>query len=448
MRLKFLIPVIGLFMISIIGCEETTEDTEETETEGEKITETTIEELKQGNFDPGDSIRLEGTFVGGRSPFLVDDAEKLLRNAPLKEQSYARMDCTSVVEFAEGAEKGQILEVTGVVQEFDSEEDLTNADLIGEEYLIGLELTEPPKIVGRTDIDLSGFRIIDDLCDLNPALCDPITTIQENKYALLYSGGYNSANNYPRYWNDLKFMYLTLVNKHGYDPNNIKVVYASGTPEDNQMPVDYAASSSGLNNAFSDLQTAVDGNDKLFVFTTNHGGGYHSGKSANYSGLQDTNGDENDVQSIDETMARYNASSLVSDDAFASQINNLNAGTMIMVFEPCFSGGFLADVSGTDRVVMSAATATEFSWALQGGGYDAFAYHFTSAVNGSEPNGNPVYADSNGDGDVSMLEAFQYATNNDSQSETPLYEDSGDGIATSSPTATGTDGQFGSNVTL
>ncbi len=441
MKPKIILPLLFLFILTAVGCEEMLDENLETP-------ETTIEEIKAGNFDPGDTVKVQGTFVGGEAPILVDSASKLLRNAPLEEESYLRLDPGSVAEFAEGTERGQILEVTGVIKRFESEEDLINADLIGEEYLIGLKLVDPPEIIGQTEVDLSRFYPIDDICALNPAICEPIQSLVETKYALLYSGGCNSVSNYGRYWNDLKFMYKTLVNKYGYDPNNIKVVYADGKQEDNNMPVDHPATSAGLNNAFTDLQSDVDATDKFFVFTTNHGGGYHNSKSKVIGGLQDSNSDENDTQSIDETMCRYNASSYLDDDTFASHINSMNADHMIMLFEPCFSGGFLADVSGSDRVVMSAATENEFSWALKGGGYDAFAYHFTSAVNGHDPQGNQVNADSNGNGRVSILEAFQYATNNDSQSETPQYEDSGDGVTTSSPSATGTDGQYGSNVTL
>ncbi len=99
--------------------------------------------------------------------------------------------------------------------------------------------------------------------------------------------------------------------------------------------------------------------------------------------------------------------------------------------EQCFSGGLIADMTqgGSNRIIMSAAGEYEFSWAMPPSyNYDEFSYHFTCAINGADPKGNKVNADRNGDGKISMVEAFNYAISKDTQSETPWYEDSGDGI--------------------
>lgn len=439
--------IISIIIISglifIAACDELLDIVDNT-------THTTIEVVKTGGVDVGDTVRLEGTFIEGEAPLIVDEPMKLMRNTPLEEDSYIRLDISSLNEYADEITMGQIIEVKAVIIEFESAADRTNAELIGGAYLRGLKLIDKPSVKGETEVDLSWFRPIGSICQLNPQICESISeTLKSDSYALLYSGGCNSASNYGRYWNDLKFIYLTLINKYSYDPDHIKVVYADGTQEDSEMPVDFDASATGLNDAFAELQAEVDFNDKFFVFTTNHGGGYLTSESANKSGLNDTDGDENDTESIDETMCRYNSATLLRDDEFADLVNSINAGRMIMVFEPCFSGGFLADVSGENRVVMSAATENEYSWSYSGGGYDEFVYHFTSAVNGNDPDGNSVDADSNNDGVVSMLEAFNYASTNDAASETPQYDDDGDGVTTANPSASGSgDGQFGSTITL
>ena len=414
-----------------------------------KVTDSNIEEVKSGKFEPGDTVRINGTYVDGNAVYLVDDASKLLINMPLDEENYIRLDPNSTEEYTNGVETGQIIEVKGVVVEFESEEDKINAEHIGKAYIIGLKVIEFPKIIGKADVDLTFLVPGISICEMNPVLCQKIGDVfKSDEYALLYSGGCNAANNHSRYWNDLKFMYLTLINKYDYDPDHIKVVYANGTASDTEMPVDYAASVSGLQNAIDELQTAIDFNDKLFVFTTNHGGGYDTGDSKNHGGISDSDGDELDVYSYDETMCRYNAA-LLSDDDFADMINSINAAQMIIVLEPCFSGGFLRDLSGENRVIMSAATEFQSSYARSGGAYDEFSYHFTSAVNGNDPDGNTIDADDDNDGRVSMLEAFTYAKNNDIKSESPQYEDDGDGVSTPTPSASGSgDGSFGSTVTL
>ena len=80
--------------------------------------------------------------------------------------------------------------------------------------------------------------------------------------------------------------------------------------------------------------------------------------------------------------------------------------------------------------------------------YDEFLYHFTAAVNKADHKGKKVNADSNKDGDVSMVEAFNYARSKDSQSETPWYEDSGDGVPHSGAMPSQGEGKLGGNTTL
>ena len=46
----------------------------------------------------------------------------------------------------------------------------------------------------------------------------------EEKYAILYSGGINEEKAYYRYWNDIIYMKF-ILEMHGYDPANIYVVY-------------------------------------------------------------------------------------------------------------------------------------------------------------------------------------------------------------------------------
>lgn len=444
------------------GCDDEDDNDTTPDDNGKKEVPTyAISQIKTGNVEPGDTVKVKGTYVlpgseidAHHQPFIVDSGQKVMTNASLPEESYVRFERSSAREYMQEVETGQIIELTGVVKKFENKEDFKVSEMKGPEYLTGLKPTQPPRLTGKSKIDFSEFEYKEP-CVTHPIVCEQIQDILPSKFALLYSGGISAGSNYQRYWNDLKFMYLTLVNKYGYKPENIQVVYAAGNPEDSKMPVDYAATNNGLNNAFSDLQSRVGNGDKLFVFTTNHGGGYLTSQYSqftsyspgNFRGSRDFDGDENDANSIDETMFFYNASDVLEDDEFVKQLDQLNPETMIIVLEPCFSGGFIADLSDNDRIVVSAAVENEFSWSYTGGAYDAFAYHFTAALNGNDPNGNQVNADQNNDGEVSILEAFQYANNNDSRPESPQYDDNGDGTSTGSPTANGNDGAFGSNVT-
>ena len=106
---------------------------------------------------------------------------------------------------------------------------------------------------------------------------------------------------------------------------------------------------------------------------------------------------------------------------------------------------FISQISGNNRIILTACSATESSWACNTeGSYDEFVYHFTSAVNFQTPGGSPVNADTNGNGYVSMVEAFNYASNHDSRAESPHYDDNGDGTGQLASIPNGGDGTLGS----
>jgi hypothetical protein len=384
---------------------------------------------------------LEGYFVNETVPMLVTDMELLRINRPLPESAYIVLQGPGIEAFAKTeASYGAFVRIRGRVR----------AERAANGRLMEIDFICPnlPEIL-RKAAALQKPVVID-ICRINPRICSIIGRLPR-KYALLYSGGYNAANAHKRYWNDLKFMYMTLRNKYGYTDANIVVVYKDGTGEDTDMPVDFAASTTGFDGAIAYLKSKTTANDDLFVFMTNHGGGFHEAHNANEGGRVDTSGDEVDPKKYDETTYYYNqTTNELWDDDLAAALNGLTVRRMVGVFEPCFSGGLLHDLRGSKRSLVSAASEFEYSWAMgPSNTYDTFSYHFTCALNKADPGGaglspNP---DTNGDGKVSMLEAFLYAKLKDTDSETPFLEDSGDGIGTNTPSSTGTDGTFSSTVT-
>ena len=120
--------------------------------------------------------------------------------------------------------------------------------------------------------------------------------------------------------------------------------------------------------------------------------------------------------------------------------------------EQCFSGGLIRDIGAgrNNMVIMSAAGEYEPSEAMPPYpyNYDEFSYHFTCAINGANPKGKKVNADTNKDKKISMVEAFNYARSKDTRSETPLYEDSGDGIPHSGKMPASGEGTLGSKTFL
>jgi hypothetical protein len=235
-------------------------------------------------------------------------------------------------------------------------------------------------------------------------------------YAFIISGGANQSNNHIRYWNDCAFIYTTLVEYYGYEDENIRVCISDGTnpapdrsdgtnspPDldgDGDDDIEYPATLQYIDLVFDELAATLTAGDQLFIFTTDHGG-QESGWDC-YLNL-------------------WNLEEL-RDDQLAAYVDALPCQTVICTFEQCYSGGMIDDLEGDGRVVATACRWDEVSWAMAPHYiYDAFVYHWTCAVAWQHPTGEPVDADTNNDGNVSMHEAFIYAEEHDQANETPQY---------------------------
>ena len=112
----------------------------------------------------------------------------------------------------------------------------------------------------------------------------------------------------------------------------------------------------------------------------------------------------------------------MSKAEFAAEIDKIaSAKTINVVMEQCYSGGYTTVLCGENRVLSTACAYNEQSYAMDNKVYDEFCYHWVSAVSGQDPYGNNVNADYNGDGYISMDEAFLYAKTADMKSEHPQY---------------------------
>ncbi len=245
-----------------------------------------------------------------------------------------------------------------------------------------------------------------------------ISSLASNNYAVIISGGNTKSNNHIRYWNDCQAIYSTLVNEYGYLDSHIYVLMSDGTNPakdrntgynydsspldldgDGDNDIQYAATKKNISAVFDMLSKKLTNNDFLFVFTTDHGG-----------------------QISGDNACMFLWGETITDSEFAKEVNKVKAGNISIVMEQCHSGGFISDLTANNRVIATACTANENSWAKDGSLYNEFVYHWTSAVRGYTPEGNLVNADSNNDGLISMKEAFEYAKKEDSKNENPQYE--------------------------
>lgn len=253
---------------------------------------------------------------------------------------------------------------------------------------------------------------------------------RDSRYAVLMNGGYDSGNNHIRYWNDLSNIYITLVSVYEFDDENIIVLCSDGlnpapdqsngqnsNPDldgDGDADIMYSCVLANVDMVFASLAQNFTGNEKLFVFTTDHGS---------------TNGGWNTVQNL------WNYE-ILTDAHFAELLDAVPAMEKICTFEPCYSGGFLDNVVVPPGpiVASSACRHDEYSWAMGPDYvYDEYVFHWTAAVKGEDAYGTPVNADFNQDGFVTMDEAYIYAEAHDTASESPQYgeypEDTGSYIS-------------------
>jgi len=248
--------------------------------------------------------------------------------------------------------------------------------------------------------------------------------VRSENYAVLMNGGYNSSNNHVRYWNDLSNIYVALYYVYGFADENIIVLCSDGlnpapdqsngqnsNPDldgDGDPDIMYPCVLSTVNAVFDSLAGLLTEDDKLFIFTTDHGS---------------SNGGWNVVENL------WNQEEL-TDAHFAELLAALPQCEIICTFEPCYSGGFLDDVVVPPGpiVASSACAYNQSSWAMSNLIYDEYVFHWTAAVKGEDAFGNPVDADYNGDGIVTMDEAFLYAETHDAQGEDPQYGEYPDGV--------------------
>lgn len=240
-------------------------------------------------------------------------------------------------------------------------------------------------------------------------------------YAVLINGGRNRLTNHERYWNDCAFLYRTLRQTYHLPKRNIKVLMSDGGAPaedmlrndgrgfksssldldgDGEQDVEYPAFRQTVTKVLYDLSIKLTDEDHLFLFVIDHGG-------------SDDKVSDSFIWLWDEERLEDYALSLILGKFDVSSIN--------VLMGQCYSGGFMDNLMRNGLVIATACRGDEQSWASPDLPYDEFVYHWTCAVNRSDIEGNRVDADTNGDGRISMREAFEYAQSHDRIDETPQY---------------------------
>lgn len=273
----------------------------------------------------------------------------------------------------------------------------------------------------------------------------PKPTYVKERFALLYSGGNIESEAHARFWNDLKFMYKTLVNKRRIDPKNIIVIYKDGFQEAHdtlyktEIPVHFRAATTAIDSAIALLKSKIDTltNAELFVYMTNHGG-------------QSTDTDNDELgDRIDETIFLYDLVddqlAAEADDTWRNRLKDLPYKRLIAVIEPCYGGGLLRDLgtmnasnAAKEHIIITSTTEDKVSYGEIPAGFDIFSYFFTSALAGKYPDGRTVNTTAP-TVPFSLFKAFTFARDSvyyhTGHRQTSLLDDNKDGLYVPNPTA-------------
>lgn len=247
-----------------------------------------------------------------------------------------------------------------------------------------------------------------------------INEAAEHTYAMIISGGYNKYSNYGRYWNDCSYIYQTLRNKYGIPKNNITLLMADGdNPADDMVKTDWtgyqsspldldfdsladlhlAATRTNVFNVLSSYAQSLTSEDHLFIYVIDHGSYDNAGNSM---------------------ICLWNQQYL-KDYELAAKLDSINARSINVLLGQCYSGGFVEELEANGRVVATACSGTEPSWACPDIPYDEFVYQWTCAVNEMDKDSVALASDKDDNGRVTMHEAFIWARKRDRQNETPQF---------------------------
>lgn len=319
-------------------------------------------------------VQLEGFFFQSGIPILVRNLELLQGDKPLPPEEYVPITGPIPSSFKPGAKVrigGQVKTPTG--EKFQGE-NLALQLVAGAQASI---LQAPPSAVLT-------------LIPLAIAVPPPPPVPNPHRFALLIGTGKNQANDYVRYWNDLVRMYQLLISK-GYLPANIRVAYAWGAPKSASMPVHYPASMGGINAAFGYFVPRVHADDRMYIMVVGQGAapGSIAGQPTAYWTWMNLP---------------------MTPPMFAIQVNRIvSYQRMVIHMNQSFSGAFINFLRRPNRVIITAAAPFKDSYAHPSLMYGNFDYWYLSGLRGHLLLGEaPVNADSNGNGQVSLAEAYNF----------------------------------------
>ncbi len=260
-----------------------------------------------------------------------------------------------------------------------------------------------------------------------------------NNYAVIVVGRYagrlldtipkNFQKYYTWYLNSAGRTYSMLKDTYGYTDENIFLLVT--TKEQYTIPdsfninwIDYESNKENLRYVLSQFKPGGDlwlkNNDSLVFTFINHGSDEdkkNNGKYAHNTYFGFPYEQTSIIKMISYFIFKKNQDAYkLYDWELAEYLENIYAGKMIFILQPCNSGGFINDLSGINRIILTASKETELATA-------SWIEPLIQGLNGD--------ADANGDKKTSILEAYEYAArkvNEKTIEEHPMIDDNSDRI--------------------
>ena len=109
----------------------------------------------------------------------------------------------------------------------------------------------------------------------------------------------------------------------------------------------------------------------------------------------------------------------LTPDELAETVSQCHTATMNILLGQCYAGAFVAPLQDEGRIITAACAASQMSWSCKERPYDEFVYHWICAIAQHDEQGLPVSSDQDGEGRITMQEAYDYARQHDRRPETP-----------------------------
>lgn len=270
-----------------------------------------------------------------------------------------------------------------------SGEVIENDDYQGSTDRSRIELTLP--VSGRYRVIVSSYGS-DETGDYSVALA----SISSASFAFNSAGGNGTGGqiygifagiaDYPGTGSDLSYTDQDAIRARD------ALIEGAGMPPGNATTlIDSQATIGNLRSAIQQLSSQMGENDTFVLFYSGHGS--RVPRAAGF--------DSSDPDGMDETIEMYDGS--VLDDELNELFDTLNAGTILLVMDSCFSGGFSKDIiSRPGRMGLFSSeedVTSQVAVKFQAGGY--LSVFFDEAIRGG-------YADRDDDGELTAIELSQY----------------------------------------